>query len=60
MTEEMYAHTLWMLRTSVGQLRHLYQNLVREGKRGLADGILSYEIIRLERLIAKLEARTVI
>ena len=35
----------------VAQLRHLYENLVREGKREIADGLLSPQIRALEEMM---------
>jgi len=39
----------------VAQLRHLYENLVREGKREIADGLLSPQIRALENIMKRVE-----
>ena len=46
------------LAVPVAQLRHLYENLVREGKREIADGLLSPQIRALEKMMTDEEVET--
>lgn len=39
----------------IAELRHLYENLVREGKREIADGLLSPQIRALEGIMRRVE-----
>ncbi len=43
------------LRSTVGQLRHLFRNMLQVGQHEMARGLLGPQIEKLERLIASNE-----